>query len=1231
MYLKKLTLSGFKSFADPTDFDFHPGTTAIVGPNGCGKSNVVDAFRWVLGERSAKELRGQEMMDVIFKGTSEREPVGRAEVSLLFDNSDGALPLEFSEIEVSRRLFRSGESEYLINRRRCRLKDVNALFADTGIGTEGYSILEQGAVDSILSANPAQRREIFEEAAGISRYKKQRVAAMRKLERVEADLQRSEDILREVERRVRSVKIQAGKARRFLEDRELLIRLRCVTAGDEIEGHRQAREEATFQLAYLASCREMMSALTAATEKDRDGARRGVDQANQNVTGVREDELKVRMSLERVGQRRSHIEESRHEMETAREARAQQQAELSEAAEDYTRRRQEVRQGMRGEIAQLRGVRQEFDAADRKRRELVDEKNRIEVSIRTSKEESLSQLFAETRLNNERSSHEAEERGLEALRERREQEGAEFEVEREQLERMIATNEAEKENVRGSIAEQSAQRELLEEELARRTARLGETNEALARLRERVQERQARLRFLEGLEKSREGISKGAKKLLESEHPIRQDVIGLLANCIEASPEVAPLVDTVLGHFSEALVFEGGTPLGDRARVLTDLLNGEGVTFCQTVGGGIEVADPDAAGGTPLIDMIHCEGTYKPLLHQVFADVRVVDTLEMALALVEASRGRTRYVTRTGCLVEPWGGVTSPSVRGPGLVSRRSEIHQLHHELESEESELSRVEERTTELELAIEARREELRGLEESEQRARLQVENLELRGEEARRDLARLAERCRVVEAEIEEISESRERVLRDLAEVEARLESLKASRAQLEEKIEVAENALNRLDDELAELEPEISRLRISATQREERILALRREETRILGEIQEREVRRNYLGEEERRAAEREEGFQEESLQLDQESEEIDSQLARLSERAAEAEEELAQRKSDLERFESIVTAVSAEENRLREEREHALVRESELRLVITNLREKLSDEFEVDLADVPLAEWRQEFMEEEETDDEFGVRIRATLEKTQDRLRKNSNVNLEAVNELEELEQREEHLSTQIGDVQEAKVGLLETIDSLNETCREKFSTTFEQVRASFRDLFRKVFHGGTADLRLEEDVDVLEAGVEITARPPGKRISSLKLLSGGEKALTATAILFALFQHKPSPFCILDEVDAPLDEANIRRFVRILKDFTDNSQFLIITHSKATMSEAERLYGITMEERGVSRKVAVHLDEVSEVGGDTRLEAPQESVSADPIASRMQPDIDSVRPRIESEAVVEEA
>ena len=1200
MYLKKLTVAGFKSFADPVEFHFHNGTTAIVGPNGCGKSNVVDAFRWVLGERSAKELRGNEMMDVIFKGTSRRDPLSRAEVSLLFDNEDGTLPIEFAEVEISRRLFRSGESEYLINGQKCRLKDLLALFADTGIGTEGYSVMEQGNLDAFLNSNPQERRKIFEEAAGVSRFKKQKDQALRRLERAQRDLERSQDRLGEADTRIRSLKIQATKAQRFVEDRDRLTRVRAVLSSEEIGALREERERLTFDLFCTQVQRSLLAKLDDGTEKRREEVRAAAEDAGNALTGLRGHEMELRVELEGIGQRLEGFAERRREIGDAGRRRGEQETELRLSEENYSEQRERIRAQVREAIASLRTSREESRTAEGRHRELETRRRSLEEEVHTAKEDALSRVYRETQLSNDRTALESERRSIESMRTRREIEAKEFADHLTTLTSVGVKVRGEREVAVDSARIARAEATILEDEIASRTGLLDDNRRELATLRGEFEEAQARLRFLRDLEERREGIGEGARRLLTSKTPLGRDVIGLLASGLEVEPELARAVDAALGVDGETVVLSGELPVDDRLRAIAREVDGREVTIVQVEG---LTTLPSIVGSLPegcswLSEHVGLEPRHSASIGALLEGVLLCSSLEIAEFAARTVPDCRRCVLKNGTVIESWGAVHLPAREGRGLVSRRIEIRGLEGRIESLGDELDRAREHGNTLEETIQARWVEIRRRQESAQRHELDVEHAERVLRENEEERERIAERRDVVGAELAELDAQDVELAVELVGKVAELEDVQGQRAKLEASVRVLEAERGPLEEELSEVESACSRLRVETTQTEERLVASRREQMRVQSELEERRSRRLRLVEEGTHDQERLERLASEEERDSSRRAELAEQLGSLAERVTKAEEETHAAKAALKDAEHLLTRLRREGDVLREHREEKLLGDNERRVKIDGIREKIAEELEVDVSELPVEEWRGA-LAEELGEENLIVRLRSEQEDISKRLRKNANVNLQAVEELGGEEERRDHLGSQIADLEESSATLLETIEALNEKSRELFLATFEEVRKNFQEIFRTVFNGGKADLMLEEGVDPLEAGVDVMARPPGKRINSLRALSGGEKALTAVSVMFALFRTKPSPFCILDEVDAPLDESNIRRFVRVLQQFSKESQFLIITHSRVTMGEAERLYGVTMEEEGVSRKVAVRIekDENEEAAADGSIHA----------------------------------
>ena len=579
MHLKRIYLSGFKSFADPVEFEFDPGISAVVGPNGCGKSNIVDAFRWVLGERSAKGLRGTEMLDVIFTGTRTRAALSRAEVRLLFDNQNRTLPVDASEVEIGRILLRDGTSEYQINSKRCRLKDVLAIFADTGIGADGYSVLGQGKVDSFLNSNSLERRKIFEEAAGISSFRKKRSEAEKRLERGEQELTRVTDQLSEIERRIRSLKMQAGRARRYIEDRDRFKMVSSVMSSLQVEELSEEGERVAFRLQWRNTLRELLSDLSGSLETSLDEIRTRLESVHRFLDDTRQKETKMKVSLEGIDARRRQLDEQARHASQRNEDLTRQQQELVTAEQEYLIRREEVRDRLKTTISDLRECRRDLELQNGKYSTIFAEREQLDSRILASKDRDLSLVYEETRLKNTVAALTGDLRGQDTIRDRRVAENRDFRMQQLDLEeqsrlrddRIIELIELEHNCVLDA--------DRVRDEVKGRLGVLDEARGTLAKLRSDNESNEGRLRFLMELEETLEGLGKGTQKLLNSKEPAARDIRGLLARLIEADPDSARMVDAVLGRVLETVVLQGRTPIESRIRALEKILDGESVSI----------------------------------------------------------------------------------------------------------------------------------------------------------------------------------------------------------------------------------------------------------------------------------------------------------------------------------------------------------------------------------------------------------------------------------------------------------------------------------------------------------------------------------------------------------------------------------------------------------------------------------------------------------------------------
>jgi len=1158
MKLKKLILHGFKSFADKTEFEFRDGITVIVGPNGCGKSNVVDAFKWVLGEQRPTSLRGKEMQDVIFSGTDSRKGLGFAEVTIVLDNSSHTLPLDYEEVAITRRLYRSGESEYVINGNMVRLRDVRELMMDSGGGPGALTVMEQGNIDRLLRADPHERRLVFEEAAGIAKYRARRKEAQRKLERTADNLSRMRDILGEYETRQRSLKIQAGKARRFREMSEELKKKRLAGALARYADLARRRADALGQLHEI--------------ERLETDARGRLEEA---VTGGEGRRKELDEQLEQVRRQEAEMAALVAEGRAATEKRAARDREAKELVEraENARREAGAAAARVAELAPgLEGARHEESEADAERGRRAEALAEVEAMCsevagraallreeRDALDMRRTETFAlETAARNDLLSAEAEKKALVHRLNRLEQR---VKSSGEELAALNAAHEGKhmlvrkaEDDLRGlddraTAAEAGAR---LEREKADAAA------QDVAQHAGDAKDFAARREVLSKLAANGEGLSAGTRALLEAGLP---GVLGTLADYIGDVGAEAAALDQALGDLAGGVVVETTQQAVEAVRWLKDGRRGRA-----------RLIPLDRVGTGTLPERFRDVDV--PILGALLKGTCVVDSLDEALEVQEG-----RVVALSGEEIEACGAIVGGTGdAGAGLVQRRAELSDLDGRLEAavtarDEAQalFATARERAAAWEVALEELRPRLRA-------ARAIVREMSEHLAAAEKEAARRAEEMDVEHAE-------REDVVEQIAACEARAGEASVRREEAERTLDLFESEVIDLRERLAragrdrdqsaalltEAKVAAARWTEKAESAAARIAALEASITAA-----EREVRTR--GDEAETCTVRRTDCLDEIGVLDQLAKERDHTMDRLA-REVEAERRTAREtREHMEAGDRHVRELRVAHERQREELERHRLRENELRLRVETLLEQVRRDEGLDLAavDVPVAEG--EALDPEALENEIA--------ELQSKLERLGNVNHAALDELGEVETKLEFMRREETDLVTAERQLLETIETIDEVCTERFTSTFNEVAENFRVVFRKLFGGGKAEIFLENPEDVLQTGIEIRVRPPGKELRNMELLSGGEKSLTTVALLFAIYQSKPPPFCLLDEVDAALDEANTVRMCEMLKEFATKGQFLIITHARPTMTVADTLYGVTMPDAGVSRRVAVRFQDI---------------------------------------------
>lgn len=1184
MILKKLTATGFKSFADKTEFEFDKGITCIVGPNGCGKSNVVDAIKWVLGEQSAKSLRGKNMLDVIFNGSGTRKSSGLAQVDLTFDNSDGTLPTDQTDVVISRRLYRSGESEYLINKAPARLKDIRELFLDTGIGVDAYSVIEQGRVDLMLQANPQERRAIFEEAAGINKYKHQKKEALRRLERVNQNLQRVQDVVEEIEKRLRSVKLAAGKARNYESYMARLRELRSRHALSEYHRLRLAMDELT----RLAN--ELHDRVTALrTELSSNEAR--TSETNVRIVDLERETQEAESRLhavqsqmtalqERIAASERRIVDQQGLLDRSRERLSQFDDQVA-TLNAKTSAQREAADAIENELAAVAEDQRKCQSDDTA---CAHELNERKIAIEEAKESIFELARRTSQLNNEIQGHGIQRDSIHVQKSKLDARAQEIAAaiesaetaQRERLDRraQIDTLVAEKttnlDQTRSRIAEAAQQRAALHEQIAG--------------AKEHRSGLDSRRQLLEEMDRKHEGLLAGAREILE-----RRDadisgaafayVRGAIGELFETDVAHAHLVEAVLGSVETYLVATNRNALLSDTESFGEL-SGRIQSFClDSIPPHIGGPDLSAQEGfvARILDWVRVPEDCQHLARHLLGRTYVVRDLDAAAAMSRLD-SVARFVTPDGVVLECDGRVSIGSLASDtGLISRRSELRELTRELsevaeriaamsgelQNRDSEVSHLEQMQSDLRTAL---------YEANTERVEVQagLNNLE-------NTIARLAQEGPLVASEIAVLD-------RRLSEIDTRETEARQALTIVEQRYFDAEQLSGRLQGEIDELLVRRQAISERMTSARVRVGELSQRRSAVAESIRELEAAAIQLDADRRRAESDVIEAQERIEQSQRQIDEARATLARLSEenttlvhRSMTLRQERDNLREACEQFARDARRLRGELESVESDLHEREIKLQEIRVRIEDLTSRIAEELSVDLAA------QYETYVPDQTED--WPAIEAEMSDLRQKIERLGNVNLDAIREQEELEQRLEFLVKQLEDLRLSERQLGSLIERLNEESQQRFVETFNAVSEHFTKLFKKLFGGGKAEVVLLDPNDVLECGIEITARPPGKEPRNISQLSGGEKTMTAIALLMAVFRSRPSPFVLLDEVDAALDEANNIRFSNVVKEFVELSQFIVITHSKRTMAIADVMYGVTMQEAGVSKRVSVRFDD----------------------------------------------
>ena len=1180
MYLKRLELQGFKSFADKTVLEFMPGITSVIGPNGSGKSNISDSIRWVLGEQSMKSLRGTKSLDIIFAGTQNRKSLGFAEASLVFDNSDGALPIEYTEVTVTRKIYRSGETGYFINKVPCRLKDVLELFMDTGIGKDGYSIIGQGKIDEILSNKSEDRRNIFEEAAGIVKYRTRKQESEKKLERTKLNLLRINDILSEIETNIEPLKAQSEKAKKYLNIREELKNIEIglflyniekykkeleeIVKDEEIynsqlsdeegklERIKQLKEELKNEIDEITLKIEEMSNIGFESQKEIEMLNSDINVANTRIANNKENAVRYEKEIEEAQQKleglKEEIKQKKQKRENLKENKIKYQTELEEKEAELAK----LTKTLSDKELEIEGYKQTVETNTDKKYELQSEINTQEINHENYEKR-------QKQIKNEIANYISE---LDSTR-----------LQKEEIAKGFYEIEKKRNKIVSNLEEINRQKEEVDKKI-----KAYETNINAYQSEERI--KQSKLKFLIETEKEKEGYIKSVKSLLKDCENIKElgkGMHGVLANIIEVPEKYQTAIEMCLGASLQNIV----TETEEDAKKLVEHLRKNNLgrasflPITSVRGRKLDKIKGHEKGVIGIAsDLVKYDKKYEQIIKNLLGRTVVVDNMETAIKVAKQNGYTFRIITIQGDVINSSGAITGGSVakktvnilgRGREIEKLEKEITNLKNKIEAKIKEKEQYEESIEDIienATSLEKELQEIDITYATEKQKLISVEEniskIELR-------LNKIKEESSLLETEKENSINKKEKIQKDIIELNKETEKLSKI---INEYVELNKDNQKYIDD----LNFDITNLKISVSSFDESESSIEELQERINGEI---EATNTSI----RNKEEQIEQIKQDNFNLGQSIEEIQEKIITIKEEVKNSGSKIEDLKAKrIEKNEKL----SKQENETTEK--FKVIEDLKAQIVKIDVK-KTKHEDEINAIINKM--WEEYELTPNSVQDYKKPENVALTQKNVNSLRKElrelGSVNIDSIEEYKTMKERYDFMSEQRVDLEDTMAKLRKIIADMTQTMKEQFRTQFAIINKNFAEVFKELFGGGNASLKLEDEENILECGIDINVQPPGKKLQNMMLLSGGEKAFTAIALLFAILKINPAPFCVLDEIEAALDDVNVYRFAEYLKKFSSNTQFLVITHRKGTMETADTVYGVTMEENGISKLLSMKL------------------------------------------------
>lgn len=1181
MYLKKLEMQGFKSFADKTVFEFKKGITAVIGPNGSGKSNISDAIRWVLGEQSMKSLRGSKSEDIIFAGTQNRKSLGFAEVNMVIDNTDGALPVEFSEVTVTRRLYRTGETGYFINKVPCRLKDILELFMDTGIGKDGYSIIGQGKIDEILSNKSEDRRKIFEEASGIVKYRTRREESEKKLEQTKLNLVRINDILSEIEANIEPLKLQSEKARKFLDLREELKNIevglfvlkintfkekleeleknkeifenQSLEENNKLEDMQELKQELKNQIEEISTEMERLQTLGFESENKIERINSEINVSKEKISNNSEN--KNRLENEITG---SNITIS--DLEEEKKGKLSKKENLKENKEKFAKELEEKEEELRKLNQKLSSKELEIEEKKKQVEDLKENKYSLENEITEQ------DVNYENFENRKKQAEKELSRVISELDEKR--------MSKNDINANFTKIENEKKQIEEAVQKEKSEKEALDKQIKDIEIKI---NNAVDEQRLK----KSKYNFLVETEKEKEGYTKSVKELLiacDNNPALKKGIHGVLANIVSTDEKYSTAIEMCLGASMQNIVTENE---GDAKKLIEYLrvnkLGRASFLPMSTVHGKkLENIKPDGKIIGVASDLVKYKKEYEGIVLNLLGRTIITDNMDTAIKVAKENKYSFRIVTLDGDIINPSGAITGGFVnkKTANILGRSEEIKKL-------EKEIKKLDEK-------IEALNQEKEKITLDSKTAEIEENTRKL--QEIEITYAREKERVVQLEESINSIVARKEKLNKELEEIENKKQDAISKKQELQENVKSLEEQIETISKEIEEfanlnkdnqkyiddLNLDITNLKISVSSFDESSTSMdeliARIEQSIESEKQSIENKKLQI----EKMEEQNSSIRNNILELQNNIEKIKAEVAGSSTKIEELKNNKNTKNSKLDELEKNI------------EKQFAVIQDVKEQLVKIGIKKTNTEQ---DISDTVNELWNEyEITPNNAKDYAQPTNVQETQKRVNElhnQIKELGSVNVDSIEEYKKTKERYETMCEQRLDLENTMAKLRDIITEMTKTMKEQFSEKFKQISKNFDEVFRELFGGGKAELVLEDENNILECGIDIKAQPTGKKLQNMMLLSGGEKALTAIALLFAILKINPAPFCILDEIEAALDDVNVYRFAEFLKKFSDTTQFLVITHRKGTMEAADTVYGITMEENGISKLLSIRLKEES--------------------------------------------